>query len=375
VVKGRESPHSAWCGLRPQDFAVASSASPSLRFEDLLLVEEHLKGLAYLVALMPVIREYETMRAERTPENPLGRMWSPPGGGPWRPRGAGSFMLCSGFGRQSTRIVPWILRWGHEHEGSYAVRRIRLTIHHLYADMMNLYGDRGNVISIKKRCEWRGIPVEVVDVGLAERIRPTGCDLFLFGGGQDREQALLAEDLSGSKGADLRAIVEDGGVVLGVCGGYQLMGHYYETPEGEKLSGVGIFDLHTEPRMADEERLIGNVLVRVQAPKIGETREIVGFENHGGRTYLGEDLKPLGEIVVGYGNNGKDGTEGARRLNAYGTYLHGSLLPKNPWLTDQLILNALRRVDETFELEPLDDAIEGRAFSSVAGHVAGRWQG
>jgi CobQ-like glutamine amidotransferase family enzyme len=164
-------------------------------------------------------------------------------------------------------------------------------------------------------------------------------------------------------------------VVLGVCGGYQLMGHYYETPEGEKLSGVGIFDLHTEPRMADEERLIGNVLVRVQAPKIGETREIVGFENHGGRTYLGEDLKPLGEIVVGYGNNGKDGTEGARRLNAYGTYLHGSLLPKNPWLTDQLILNALRRVDETFELEPLDDAIEGRAFSSVAGHVAGRWQG
>ena len=255
------------------------------------------------------------------------------------------------------------------------MRRIRLTIHHLYADMMNLYGDRGNVISIKKRCEWRGIPVEVVDVGLTERIKPTGCDLFLFGGGQDREQALLAEDLSGSKGADLRAIVEDGGVVLGVCGGYQLMGHYYETPEGEKLSGVGIFDLHTEPRKADEERLIGNVLVSVQAPEIGETREIVGFENHGGRTYLGEDLKPLGEVVVGYGNNGKDGTEGARRLNAYGTYLHGSLLPKNPWLTDQLILNALRRVDETFELEPLDDAIEGRAFSSVAGHVAGRWQG
>src|SRR5215211_9335219 len=112
VVKGRESPHSAWCGLRPQDFAVASSASPSLRYEDLLLVEEYLKGLAYLVALMPVIREYESMGAERIPENPLGRMWSPPGGGPRRPRGAGSVMLCSGCGRQSTRIVPWILRWG-----------------------------------------------------------------------------------------------------------------------------------------------------------------------------------------------------------------------------------------------------------------------
>ena len=238
--------------------------------------------------------------------------------------------------------------------------------------MMNLYGDRGNVISIKKRCEWRGIPVDVVDVGLGEKLEPSGCDLFLFGGGQDREQALLAEDLAGSKGADLRAIVQDGGVVLGVCGGYQLMGHSYETPEGEKLPGVGIFDLYTEPRKPDEERLIGNVLVRVKVPETGETREIVGFENHGGRTYLGDGLGPLGEVVVGYGNNGKDGTEGARRINAYGTYLHGSLLPKNPWLTDQFILSALHRVDDSFELEPLDDATERSAFSSVAGRVAGR---
>ena len=249
---------------------------------------------------------------------------------------------------------------------------MKLTIHHLYADMMNLYGDRGNVISIKKRCEWRGISVEVVDVGLTQRIEPTGCDLFLFGGGQDREQALLAEDLSGSKGADLRAIVEDGGVVLGVCGGYQLMGHSYETPEGEKLPGVGIFELHTEPRKAEEGRLIGNVLVRVRAPETGGSREIVGFENHGGRSYLGAGVDPLGEVVVGYGNNGKDGTEGARRLNAYGTYLHGSLLPKNPWLTDQLILSALRRADASVELEPLDDTVEGTAFSSVAGRVAGK---
>jgi CobQ-like glutamine amidotransferase family enzyme len=251
------------------------------------------------------------------------------------------------------------------------VRRIKLTIHHLYADMMNLYGDRGNVISIKKRCEWRGIPVEVVDVGLGERVNPTGCDIFLFGGGQDREQSLLVDDLSGSKGADLRAIVEDGGVVLGVCGGSQLMVHHYETPEGEKLPGVGIFDLHTEPRKPDEERLIGNVLVRVRLPETDEVREVVGFENHGGRTYLG-DTKPLGEVVVGFGNNGEDGTEGARRLNAYGTYLHGSLLPKNPWLTDQLILNALRRVDEGFELEPLDDAAERRAFEAMSGRIAGQ---
>src|SRR5215204_2100873 len=143
--------------------------------------------------------------------------------------------------------------------------------------MMNLYGDRGNVIAIKKRAEWRGIAVEVVDVGLKESIRPTSsADLFLFGGGQDREQALLADDLSGSKGADLRAIVEDGGVMLGVCGGYQLMGNSYETPNGEKLPGVGIFDLHTEPRKPDEQRLIGNVLVRIRAPETGEEHEIVG---------------------------------------------------------------------------------------------------
>ncbi len=251
--------------------------------------------------------------------------------------------------------------------------RIRLTIHHLYADMMNLYGDRGNVISIKKRCEWRGIPVEVVDVGLGESIRPTGRDIFLFGGGQDREQALLADDLSGTKGADLREIVESGGVVLGVCGGYQLMGHYYETPEGEKLPGVGIFDMHTRPRRPDEPRLIGNVLARVRVPEgDGEVREIVGFENHGGRTELGEGVEPFADVIVGHGNNGRDGTEGARRLNAYGTYLHGSLLPKNPWLTDQLILNALRRVDDSFELEPLDDAAERAAFESVSGRIAGR---
>jgi CobQ-like glutamine amidotransferase family enzyme len=248
---------------------------------------------------------------------------------------------------------------------------LKLTIHHLYADMMNLYGDRGNVISIKKRCEWRGIPVEVVDVGLGESMRPTGCDLFLFGGGQDREQTLLVDDLSGEKGEVLRSIVEDGGVVLGVCGGYQLMGHYYETPEGEKLPGIGVFDLHTEPRKPDEERLIGNVLVRVRGPEDEEVREIVGFENHGGRTYLGDGVEPLGEVVVGFGNNGKDGTEGARRLNAYGTYLHGSLLPKNPWLTDQLILNALRRTDDSFELEPLEDSVERRAFEAMSGRLVG----
>ena len=150
------------------------------------------------------------------------------------------------------------------------------------------------------------------------------------------------------------------------------MGHSYETPEGEKLPGIGTFDLYTQPRKPDEERLIGNVLVGVRGPEDGEEREIVGFENHGGRTYLGDDLEPLGEVIVGFGNNGQDGTEGARRLNAYGTYLHGSLLPKNPWLTDQLILSALRRVDDNFVLEPLDDEAERRAFASVAARTRDR---
>lgn len=247
---------------------------------------------------------------------------------------------------------------------------MKLTIHHLYANMMNLYGDRGNVISIKKRCEWRGIAVEVVDVDLGEKIRPTGCDIFLFGGGQDREQVLLVEDLSGSKGADLRAIADDGGVILGVCGGYQLMGHSYETPEGDRLSGVGIFDLRTEPRKPHEERLIGNVIVRVGLPD-GSERELVGFENHGGRTRLG-DVEPLGYVVLGHGNNGEDGTEGARRDNCYGTYLHGSLLPKNPWFTDLLIESAIRRVDDSFKLEPLDDSAEQAAFAAAVERARGR---
>jgi CobQ-like glutamine amidotransferase family enzyme len=169
-----------------------------------------------------------------------------------------------------------------------------------------------------------------------------------------------AENLADSLGKG------DRGMVTG-----RLRQRSWETPEGEKLPGVGIFDLHTEPRKPDEERLIGNVLVRVRAPQTDEVREVVGFENHGGRTYLGEGVQPLGEVVVGYGNNGKDGTEGARRLNAYGTYLHGSLLPKNPWLTDQLILNALRRVDENVELEPLDDAAERRAVESISNRIAG----
>jgi CobQ-like glutamine amidotransferase family enzyme len=145
------------------------------------------------------------------------------------------------------------------------------------------------------------------------------------------------------------------------------MGHYYETPEGQKLPGIGVFDIYTRPRRGDEARLIGNVLARVRAPEEDSVvHEVAGFENHGGRTELGDDTEPFADVIVGYGNNGRDGTEGARRLNAYGTYLHGSLLPKNPWLTDQLILNALRRVDDHAELEPLDNSAERAAFASVA---------
>jgi CobQ-like glutamine amidotransferase family enzyme len=231
---------------------------------------------------------------------------------------------------------------------------------------MNIYADRGNIAILRARCEWRGIGFEHAAASLEASLDPDAHDLFYMGGGQDRDQVAVAHDMAQTKREALHAAAGRGAVVLAVCGGYQLLGHSYELG-GEQLPGVGLVDLRTvrEPG----PRLIGNCAI--EADFGGGPRVIAGFENHGGRTYLGAGLKPLGEVVVGYGNNGKDGTEGARRLNAYGTYLHGSLLPKNPWLTDQLILNALRRVDESFELEPLDDTVEGRAFSSVASRVAG----
>ncbi len=231
----------------------------------------------------------------------------------------------------------------------------------LYPDQMNIYADRGNILFLQRRCEWRGIGFDYLGAGPGEGIDPAAHDLFYVGGGQDRDQRAVAADMVAGKREALAAATEDGAVVLAVCGGYQLLGHSYQLGE-EKLPGLGIADLETvrEPG----PRLIGNVTIEAELD--GEPRTIAGFENHGGRTYLGPSAQPLGRVLRGFGNNGSDGLEGVRLGNLFGTYLHGPLLPKNAWLADHLIELALeRRLGSRPRLEPLDDRLERAAHESA----------
>jgi CobQ-like glutamine amidotransferase family enzyme len=238
---------------------------------------------------------------------------------------------------------------------------VKLRICSLYPELMNIYADRGNMQLLRARCEWRGIGFELSGVTLGESIDPDAHDLFYMGGGQDRDQAMCAVDMVETKKEALHAAAERGAVVLAVCGGYQLLGNEYEM-EGERLPGVGLVDLRTvrEPG----PRLIGNCAIETD---LGDGPRIVaGFENHGGRTYLGTGEQPLGRVLKGFGNNGRDGNEGVRRGNVIGTYLHGPLLPKNAWLADKLIELALDT-----RLEPLsDDSLEEAAHQN-ARHAAG----
>ena len=231
----------------------------------------------------------------------------------------------------------------------------------LYPDHMNIYADRGNIAVLERRCEWRGIGFELGTAGPGEPVDPDAHDLFYMGGGQDRDQALVARDLVETKRDALAAALDSGASMLAVCGGYQLLGHSYEVGD-ESLPGLGLVDLRTvrEPG----ERLIGNVVIEAD---LGDgPRRLAGFENHGGRTYLGTGEQPLGRVVSGFGNNGKDGAEGVRRGRLIGTYLHGPLLPKNAWLADVLIAWALERRHGTApELEPLDDRLEQAAHESA----------
>lgn len=236
---------------------------------------------------------------------------------------------------------------------------MKLTIGWLYAATMNIYGDRGNVIALRRRAEWRGIPVEVKEIGLGDPI-PADVDCFFWGGGQDQDQIAVAEDLKGAKGAALRAAVEDGAALLAVCGGYQLLGHEYRPHAAQSLPGIGLIDMVS---VAGPERFIGNVVLDT------EWGELVGFENHSGLTTLGDGVAPLGRVRIGRGNNGRDGTEGARYRNAIGCYLHGSLLPKNPALSDWLVTRALERRYGPVTLEPLADDIEALAHSSAVGRA------
>jgi CobQ-like glutamine amidotransferase family enzyme len=236
----------------------------------------------------------------------------------------------------------------------------QLRIAHLYPRLMNIYGDRGNIVCLVRRCRDRGFDAEVTELSLGERFDPAAHDLVFIGGAQDREQRRVADDLRSVKGEALREMIEAGGVALAVCGGHQLFGRYYREASGEQLEGLGIFNLWTEHPGPDAPRLIGNVVAE------WEGGTLVGFENHGGRTYLGEGAQPLAHVRSGNGNNGKDGTEGVRYKNAFGTYLHGSLLPKNPRFADRLIELALRRrYGEGVSLASLDDAIEQRAHEAA----------
>jgi CobQ-like glutamine amidotransferase family enzyme len=229
----------------------------------------------------------------------------------------------------------------------------------LYPDLMNIYADRGNLLMLRRRCEWRGIPFELQASGLGEELDPDGADLFYIGGGQDRDQRLCAFDLAGVKRTALHAAADRGTPILAVCGGYQLLGHSYELGD-EKLPGVGLVDLHTV--RSDGPRLIGNVAIDVALDASGGTRVLAGFENHGGRTHLGAAAQPLGRVLNGHGNNGTDGLEGVRQGNVIGTYLHGPLLPKNAWFADWLIGTAL---GAEHPLATLDDSLEDAAHAEA----------
>jgi CobQ-like glutamine amidotransferase family enzyme len=231
----------------------------------------------------------------------------------------------------------------------------------LYPEQMNIYADRGNVLFLQRRCEWRGIDFAYASAGPAERFDPAGHDLIYLGGGQDRDQRAVAADMVESKRAAMAEATEDGAVVLAVCGGYQLLGNSYQL-DRESLPGLGLVELETV--RGSGPRLIGNVAIEVD---LGGSRQVLaGFENHGGRTHLGSLAQPLGKVLKGFGNNGEDGFEGVRRDNLIGTYLHGPLLPKNAWLADHLIALALeRRYGERPELEPLEDDLERAAHESA----------
>jgi hypothetical protein len=233
-----------------------------------------------------------------------------------------------------------------------------LSVCALYPDLMNIYADRGNLFVLQRRCEWRGIGFQLSGSGLGEALDGEAHDIYYIGGGQDRDQLLCAKDLLTGKREALQKAASRGAIVLGVCGGYQLLGESY-TLGDERLQGVGLLDVRTvrEPG----RRLIGNVAIEVDL--YGEKRVLAGFENHGGRTYLGPEAKPLGRVLKGHGNDGRSGFEGARAGNTIGTYLHGPLLPKNTWFADWLIAEA-RGVDVD-SLALLDDTLEDDAHRSA----------
>lgn len=232
-----------------------------------------------------------------------------------------------------------------------------IRIGHLYPDMLNLYGDRGNIIALTVRMKSRGIDVQTDAITMGKKFNADDYDILFIGGGQDFEQDVLLDDLKKGKDIEINRAIQNGTPMLAICGGYQMLGKYYKTYDGKMLEYMGALDFYTEGK---EERMIGNY-----AYKTKEGIEVVGFENHSGRTYLGKGIEPLGTIIKGYGNNGEDGTEGVRYKNTFGTYSHGPVLPKNPQLADLLISKAIENKYGKTKLAPLDDSLEDKAKEQV----------
>lgn len=232
-----------------------------------------------------------------------------------------------------------------------------IRIAHLYPDMLNLYGDRGNIIALTERMKARNIDVVTDQITMGKSFNSDDYDILFVGGGQDFEQDVLLDDLKKGKDLEIKRAIENSKVFLAICGGYQMLGKYYKTYDGKMLEYMGALDFYTEGK---EERMIGNY-----AFKTKEGIEVVGFENHSGRTYLGKNVEPLGKMIKGYGNNGEDGTEGVRYKNTFGTYSHGPILPKNAKFADLLIAKALENKYGKTELSPLDDTLEIKAQQQV----------
>ncbi|MBQ9979644.1 MAG: glutamine amidotransferase [Oscillospiraceae bacterium] len=231
-----------------------------------------------------------------------------------------------------------------------------IKICHIYPDAMNLYGDRGNITCMAQRLKWRGIGCTLTEMPVGSGEGFSDCDLFFIGGGQEFEQEVILKDFFATKAAGIRAAIDDGKTFLTVCGGYQMMGHYYQNAKGEKIDLLGAADLHT---VCESRRMTGDYAFTVNTGA-GETA-VIAFENHPGRTYLGENAAALGKVIKGFGNNGQDGTEGVRHKNLFGTYGYGPLLPKNPALCDYILLTALERKYGSAELSPLEDNFENAA--------------
>lgn len=232
-----------------------------------------------------------------------------------------------------------------------------IRIAHLYPDMLNLYGDRGNIIALTERMKARQIDVHTDAITMGKSFNADDYDILFIGGGQDFEQDVLLDDLKRGKDTEINKAIHNGTVMLAICGGYQMLGKYYKTYDGKMLEYMGALDFYTEGK---EERMIGNY-----AYKTKEGIEVVGFENHSGRTYLGKSVEPLGKMIKGYGNNGEDGTEGVRFKNTFGTYSHGPVLPKNPDFADLLISKALENKYGKADLAKLNDSLEAKARAQV----------